>query len=74
MFDNEIKNIINLTLMPENGLTLFDNMLEKQIIPQLSCNHLVALPQVVSAESASSLASRKFRLVLFYSVHVLLTN
>jgi len=33
MSDNETKNITNLTLMPEDGLTLLDNMLEKQISP-----------------------------------------
>jgi len=59
MPDNETKNIINLTLMPENGLTLLDDMLEKQISPYLSCNHLVELPRAV-------LASRKFRHVLYY--------
>ena len=33
MCDNEARNAINLAVMPDNGLTLLDNILEQQISP-----------------------------------------
>jgi len=31
MCNNKARNTINLSIMPDNGLTLLDNMLEKQL-------------------------------------------
>jgi len=54
MSDSEASNTTNLAVMPENGLTLLDNMLAAL---KLSCNYFVALPRTVSA-------ARKFCCVL----------